>query len=225
MDWTSILGRARPIEQDALRLLTLVHQLGTSAPEEEFRTVLVGEERLLALDHLMRNPGALAFVLIDQLGQRPAPRPRQADLIRRIRDLLGQRGSQLVTGHAFPTGAWERWDDALAFLVCRELLRVRPWRQGETGVELGYWLPEAAARQLEEAIYPSEPTLATIRERSRLLADALLKTAVTAAPDATRLPALDVVAARIEAFRHSEQIDPEDDLLKRFFHFTLGVAR
>jgi hypothetical protein len=224
MDWTLILGRARPIEQDALRLLTLVHQLGTPPLETEFRAVLVGEELLLALDHLVRHPGILAFVLIDQLGQRPAPEPRQNNLIRRVGDLLGQRETAMERVRGLQTGAWERWDDALAFLSCRGLLRVRPQVLEGRRPELSYWLPETTAQELEEVIYLAEPTLLPIRERCRLLAEGLLKEGVTTSPDAMRLPDLGALAARIEAFHHSEQIDPEDDTLKRLFHSTFGVA-
>ena len=216
MDWTPILGRSRPIEQDALRLLTLVHQLGAPPVEGDVRAVLTGEGHLLAADHLVRHPATLAFVLLDHLGRPSSPEARRAELLRRIRSLLHDDASHGTTQHHFHFNAWERFDDALAFLACRGLLQIRPVA-GEPST-LAYRLPEAAAQRLEESIYPTEGSLEPIRERCRLLADGLLKEHRLADPDVAKLPDLSAVAARIEGFRHREQIAPEDNLLERFFH-------
>ncbi len=69
---------------DALRLLTLVHQLG-EPQEAENEALLRGERRLLLLDHLLRHPSTLALLLIDAYERLPELGEKRAGLVRRLR--------------------------------------------------------------------------------------------------------------------------------------------
>ena len=214
MDSTSTQGLARSTEQDALRLLAVVHHLGDPVEESGVHSVLVGEERLLAYDHLSRHPGTLALLLLDRAARDPHEIPSR--LVDGLRDLIAGRDTlDLDLRTLLLPVRWERRDDALAYLGCRALLRVRPWPEEGEPPRLSYWLPDRVAESLDDQIYPAEPALEAIRRRCRLMAD-YLPTEVEIDLSGTR--------QRFETFRQEEQLDLEDDLLASFFQSIFGEA-
>ena len=163
-----MIGRHRPVEQDAVRVLTLVDLLGQGPDEPpdpgEARTIdrfIDTESQLQHLDHLVRHPIDLAYVLMDQVrsGLDPSVETetdidaRFGELALRTRRLLdtapsrkqppGRHRPSLL--RPFETGSWRRWDDALAVLSCRGLLRVETLSGNHAG-ELRYRLTSAGAR-------------------------------------------------------------------------------
>ncbi len=232
MDWTPIIGRYRPLEQDALRLLTIVHQLGEQPPEPppaESRWFVDTESQLQHLDHLVRHPIDLAYVAIDQVRSRGAELEiHRADLARRLRRLLGapQRGRHRPhLLRPFDPGAWQRWDDALAILGCRGLLRVEPRPAGDSGAaDLRYRLTAEGNRWLGQAVYPEQELLAPLRERCELLRAMLPESLLKPRPPASLAAYLLDTAERLESYRRDEQVRPEGDLLGRLFHSTFREA-
>ena len=221
MDWTPWIGRHRPIEDDALRILAVVHQLGEPSPEAGFNAFVSGERHLQWLDHLVRRPIDLAFVLIAGHDPATAGGPkRPAALPRDVRRLVaGERALQRLAGerlHRFQGGAWERWDDVWTFLGCRQLAEVRAG--GEPALDLEYWLSDHGVRHLE-GLYASTTDFEPYRERCRVIQRHLA--------DGTGGPAdletiTRVASHRLDDFRLEEQLTPEDDLLSRFFHRIFG---
>jgi len=243
MDRTPWNGRRRPVEQDALRLLAVVHHLGEPAAEAGYRSRVAGEGRLQRLDHLVRHPADLAFVVLDRLDRCDGLTRYRDELVPALRRLLPavEPGDpepveeELAGGrlHRFHPVAWERRDDALAYLGCRDLLRVRPLP--ESAGELGYLLPEGAAEWLETEVYPSaaDPAegLGRLVERCRLLARVLGGTDGIDDPDAPPDPEVADLAGylrrvdhRLEDFRREERVPFEEDLLSRFFRHVVGEA-
>ncbi len=244
MDWTPMIGRYRPLEQDALRVLTIVHRLGeqpaTPPAEPEWR--IDSESQLQHLDHLVRHPIDLAYVLIDQVRSRGAELaiPR-ADLARRLRRLLGAPRSGRHRPHLlrpFDAGSWQRWDDVLAFAGCRGLLRVEPISAGKrpsagdsrqeeglgAGIHLRYRLTAEGARWLGQAVYPGGERLTSLRERCELLRTVLPDDLLRPRSQAALAASLRATGERLEDYRRDEQIRPEDDLLGRLFRSTFREA-
>ena len=220
MDWSTLIGRPRPMAQDALRILTVVHQLGEPVQRSGIWTVITGESRLQHLEHLVRRPEDLAFVLLNRGPLVPGFAERRGDLIRRLGRLLSADSDSRHRGpRRFRSGSWERWDDILAFLGCRDLLRVRSLRDGSP--RLGYYLTEAGAEYLEGAIYPFDPEVAGYRERCRLIWDFL---GPELAPDRDLASTLQEVARRLESYCIQEQVVAEDDLLNHYCQSTLGFV-
>lgn len=223
MDWTPWIGRRRPVEHDALRILTIVHQLGEPVRSPGLRARVVSEARLQSLDHLVRQPVDLAYALIDH-AREAASRDRGArgsGLARDVRRLLpaGRRspldGERLRPPHG---PVWERWDDVLAYLGCRDLLRVRPERRNGSR-QLAYLLTDAGADHLERTVYPKDAGVAPYLERCHLIRDHLLSDPLLDEADLPRH--LREVGRRLEAFRR-ERLAPEEDLLRRWFRSAFG---
>ncbi len=225
MDTASTHGPPRPIEQDALRILTVVHQLGEPGTTPEVRAAVDGERRLQALDHLVREPLDLAYVLMDRVAASPggaARRAAVAELVRRLVDLPSgerRRGEhrhgkrrRRAELHRFRPASWQRFDDALAFLGCRGLLRVEPLAGHR---DLRYLLTERGAEQLERRIYPNETSLKPYLERCKMVRE------LVADGDSDLARTLRRVGERLEAYRGKEQIAIEDDLFERRFQSTL----
>lgn len=232
MDWTPVIGRHRPLQQDALRILIVVHQLGRPSRTVGIHSSVETEGHLQSLDHLVREPVDLAYVVMDQFSQQTALRDRRAGLARKVRGLLTAqdprpiRGSRRDRGlrrsrlEPFDPGTWERWDDVLAFLGCRGLLRVRPLP--ETPRELGYLLTNGGATLLEEKIYPVHPTASLYVERCRLLREVVFSQHESYLGRAALHSYLREVGQRLERYRRDEQISIEEDLLNHLFQATFG---
>ncbi len=220
--------------QDALRILTVVHQLGEPARRPGVLTSVAGEGRLQHLERLVRRPVDLAFVLLDLATLAPGFEQRRGDLIQHLRRLLSadgdthhrRRGEHL---RRFRRGSWERWDDVLVYLGCRDLLRVRPLRdaarpaatQPVAARGLSYLLTDAGAEYLEQSAYPSDPEVATYRERCQLIRDFLGR---DFAAELDLEKTLQEVDHRLESYCHQEQVAAEEDLLDRYYQSTFGEA-
>ena len=236
-----MVGRHRPVEQDSLRLLTIVHQLGgATEPSTECHRFIDTESRPQQLDHLVRHPIDLTYVLIDQIRSRGADLESPLeDLARRVRRLLGapRRGRhrpRLL--RPFDAGSWRRWDDALALLGCRGLLRVEPapvatstvesasGRGGDGRGELRYRLTSEGARWLRDSVYPRQQGRAerAPRERCELLRAVLPSHLLGSEPRPALGSYLRDVERRLDAYRSDEQVRPEDDLLARLFQSTFS---
>ncbi len=225
-----MVGRYRPVEQDALRVLTVVHQLGErTADEPPARWFIDTESQLRHLDHLVRHPIDLAYLLIDQLRTRPGRlEPPSGDLAPRVRQLLGapRRGRhRAMLLRPFDRGSWHRLDDALALAACRGLLRVEPLTvaegEGAGAGELRYRLTGGAASWLRGSVYPRQPGLAPYRERCELLREVLPESLLRPrSPEGGLGACLRSTAERLEDFRSDAQLRPEDDLLGRLFQST-----
>lgn len=215
--------RAAPL--DALRLLTVVHQLGEPQAAEN-QTLIRGEKRLLALDHLLRHPATLAFLLVDAYQRRPELADKRAGLVRRLRWLLGaentppapafRRARSRVQAverrlHFLELGApWRRLDDALADLESRDLLAVERADEGSPG--LAYRLRPRGADLLEQRFYPAGG-----------VAGAYLKSCAAIREYLPDWPALDfeqrlgAIAESLETWRREEQVPRELDLVPLIF--------
>jgi hypothetical protein len=240
MDQTPWIGRQRPVEHDALRLLAVVHHLGEPAAESGYRSRVAGEGRLQRLDHLVRHPADLAFVVLDRIDRHDGVARRRDELVPALRRLLPEMERGAAEGveeelageplHRFHPVAWERRDDVLAYLGCRDLLRIRPLP--DAAGELGYLLPEGAAEWLDTEVYPpaADPAegLGRLVERCRLLARVLGGASDPAGspdPEVADLAGyLRQVDRRLEDFRREERVPFEEDLLSRFFRYVVGEA-
>ena len=212
-----MIGNGRPVEQDALRILTIVHQLG----ERPDRRWFIDSEHLLRpLDHLVRHRIDLAHVLMDQVRARPSQlAPRRAELARRVRQLLAappQPHHRQAVLRPFEPGPWERLDDVLAYLGCRGLLQV----ESLPSHAVRFRLTDQADRWLRRSVYPAADGLAPCRERCALLRDVL-------DPDLLRPegePELDAylqqIDRRLATLRREEQIPLEEDMLSRLFQIS-----
>jgi len=202
------IGRASSHEGDALRLLTLVHQLGRPVEERGFAAEIAGELHLSRLGHLLAQPLDLAYFLVD----RGRESERRSSAMRTVRRLLGsEREGESHRRHRFDPGGWRRLDEALSLAICRGLLEVQP---AEEGAGTRYLLTDAGASFLEERIYP---VLGSYLERSAALR---IHLGETTPAELERL--LDELEKRLERFRHDEQIPLEEDLLPHFFAATFG---
>ncbi len=234
MDWTPIIGRNRPVEHDAVRVLTVVHQLGEQSDERATRSLrwfIDTESQLQHLDHLVRHPIDLAYVLMDQVRSRDADfEVRLTDLARRVRQLLGapRRGRHRPSLlRPFDSGSWHRWDDSLALLGCRGLLRVEPLPGHDRAAgELRYRVTSGGARWLQDSVYPQQGDPATpgtsYRERCQLLRDVLPAGLLRPRAQETLAPYLRQTAERLDGYRDDEQIRVEGDLLGRLFQSTFA---
>ncbi len=254
MDWTPMIGRYRPVEQDALRILTVVHQLGErpAAPfsaGSEHRWLIDTESQLQHLDHLVRHPIDLAYVLMDQVRSRGSElESRLVDLAPRVRRILGvsRRGRHRPSLlRPFDPGSWQRWDDVLALLSCRGLLRVEPLPIETSSVEtlpagershgarndgpqyvgeLRYVVTAEGARWLVESVYAQQPSLVPYRERCELLHAVLPDHLLRPRSRANLGAYLRETSRRLDTISSDEQIRPEDDLLSRLFQATFSEA-
>ncbi len=238
MDQSTPLERHRLLARDALRLLIVVRQAG-----REEAPWVDGEELLQWIDHLVRRPVDLAFVLIDQFRRRADLDARRAGIMRRIRILLTPSGSRpprttqrgistrMRQDHFRPV-AWERWDDLLAYLGCRDLLRVEVISQETSqgrGSYLRYRVTERG-EQLLQATLENDRSASHWVDRYRSLQETLWQDPEVSAqmaaggPEAGRAlrDHLSDISTRVERFRRDEQISLEDDLLPRLFQRTFG---
>ncbi len=245
-----MIGRNRPVEQDAVRVLTVVHQLGEASdpPAGEGRWFIDTESQLQHLDHLVRHPIDLAYVLMDQarssLDRWHASGAtgteldaRTADLAGRVRQLLGaaslRRGANRKPRgrhrpsllRPFDPESWQRWDDVLALLGCRGLLCVEPLPDGDQGTgELRYRVTSEGSRWLRDSIYPQQDGQAggIWRQRCDLLRAVLPARLLRPRSHATLGPYLQDTARRLDAYSSDEHIRPEDDLLGHLFQSTFA---
>ncbi len=228
MDHASASPIPHAVELDALRLLTLVHQLGEPLEEEGAR-LLRGEERLLALDHLLGHPETLALLLLDALERLPELKAKSAGALRRLRFLLdAENPLPTPTFHrarsrdlryerklTFPTLAtpWRRRDDALAHLTCRALLGVETRTEGGQKRQiLAYRLTPRGADLLEQRFYPSVKIAATYLKQCAAIREYL--------PDYTELDfemRLASVAERLEDLRREDNLPREQDAAQALF--------
>lgn len=209
-----MIGRRRPVEQDALRILTIVHQLGwRPAGERGPRRCIDTENQLLALDHLVRRPVDLAYVLLLEARARPEPEPQ---LARRVRHLVGATPTRRrrASLRSFERASWVRCDDALALLGCRALLRVEVL---PAVPDLRYLLTARGAAWLEETANPAADSLAPIRERCRMLRRSLPAAVLERRGDTSLETYLRRTGRRLAALRQEEQIHLEDDLVGHLF--------
>jgi hypothetical protein len=220
------------VELDALRLLTLVHQLGeplaeVGEPLADAKTSLLrGERLLLALDHLVRHPATLALLLIDAFERLPQLAGKRAALLRRLRWLLDaentppaptfRRARSRVQGAerrltlapaAIP---WRRRDDALAHLTCRALLAVEPL-PGSPPLA-GYRITPRGVDLLEQRFYPAVKIAAAYQKRCAAVREYL--------PDWQTLDfeaSLAAIGDRLEDLRREEQLPRELDVIPSLF--------
>lgn len=225
MDHASASPIPHAVELDALRLLTLVHQLGEPLVEEGAR-LLRGEERLLALDHLLGHPETLALLLLDALERLPELKAKSAGALRRLRFLLdAENPLPTPTFHrarsrdlryerklTFPTLAtpWRRRDDALAHLESRALLAVEV--SGSRPPQLGYRLRARGAELLEQKFYPGVKIAGAYLKGCAAIREYL--------PDWPQLDfeeRLEALADRLETVRREEQLPREADAIPTLF--------
>lgn len=216
------------VELDALRLLTLVHQLGEPL-EIEGESRFRGEQSLLALDFLLRHPDTLALLLLDAYERLPELGEKKAGLIRRLRWLLGAENSPATPtfrrARARGQGVeqrltfaelsipWRRRDDALAQLTCRALLVVEVEGQPPG---LAYRITGRGADLLEQRFYPGVKIAATYVKRCTAIRELL--------PDWQGLPIetrLQAISERLETLRREEQIAREQGVIALLFERTL----
>lgn len=225
MDPAAASPSPRAAELDALRLLTLVHQLG-EPQEAEGEALLRGERRLLLLDHLLRHPSTLALLLVDAYERLPELGEKRAGLVRRLRWLLGadnappapafRRARSRVQSverrlHFLELGVpWRRRDDALAHLESRALLAVEI--SGGRPPQLGYRIAARGAELLEQKFYPGVKIAGTYLKACAAIREYL--------PDWPQLDfeeRLAALADRLETLRREEQVPREADAIPTLF--------
>lgn len=220
--------RPHTLELDALRLAILVHTLGEPG-EGDVVARIEGESLAQQLDHLVRDPVALAFVVTDRVRAEGQGAEGHDVLRRRVRQLVGdlarRRGASVDLArpsHRFERPSWQRWDGMLSVLTCRGMLHLGVRRQGERH-DVTYGLTSRGARELARRI-GQNPSLEALRERCRLLGDALVQPLRSAGEleGETLRQALDDLQQRLEQLRSDEQLGLEDDLLAHFFQKTFG---
>ncbi len=212
-----------PVELAALRLLCIISHLGDShlgdshlgdRDDEDDQKTLWGEGRLQILDHLLRHPESLALWLIDQAREQRLA-GNLSTLASRLRDLLRRQEEDRHTPappRHLELAPWRSFDDALAFLTCRNLLRLESRPAVDGGVERGYSSTPEAATAISQLT--SQPGLGQVlQRRCRLLASVI-------GPETS----LDLAGAaqRLAAFVDDEKIAPEDDPTPRLFHSLFG---
>ncbi len=234
MDWTPLIGRRRPAEVDALRLAIVIHQLGEKDDDPQIVRRIDGEPRLQSLDHLLRHPTTLAYVLIDQYSRRKDLSERRATLVRKIRQLLANERQQHLPArrrrawqtrpdgrsttalHSFVPCRWQKLDDVLAFLGSRDLVRVsvRP-RSSSQEALLSYGLTQTAAELLDRELYP--------KDRKSMLHSQLCGIITDLLPpfDDRQWPSvLQDTEEHLDDFIREEQIPLEQDPLGMLFQIT-----
>ncbi len=222
-----MIGRESPIEYDALRVLLIVHQLGTRTSR---RWTVDSEHLLQQLDHLVRHPIDLAFVVMDHIRHQPGTETAPRDLparVRRLLDLPPRARHRRAIFSPFERGSWQRWDDVLAFLGCRDLLRISPLAPDDSRFELTEravgWLETtvletAAGSDAAESDAAGSDALARELERCALLRTALPPRLLGGR--GLLEPHLDGVRSRLTAYQSDEQLDVEDDLIAGLFQAT-----
>lgn len=212
-----MIGRHRPVEPDAFRILVEIHQLGA---RQDRRWFIQGERTLQSLDHLVQQPIALAYVALIALRSRDPPAAllkEAADRIRRLLNLPRTLRHRRSIAETFEIGTWTRWDDCLAYLKCRNLLAVSPIERDD----LRYELTDQAIRWLDDSLSSmaeSTAELGRIVERCVLLR-------MVFEPKVLNLPerlaeTLREVGPRLTVYRQEEQLALEDDLISRLFQAT-----
>lgn len=202
-----------PVELTALRLLCIVFHLGETIGEDDAR-ILWGEQRLQTLDHLLRQPESLALWILLEARRRQLPANASA-LAGQLRGLLQRSGER----HGAPSAPrrlelppWRSLDDAVAFLTCRDLLRLTSRASADGTVEQGYRSGPEAGPVIADLT--SQPGLGQdLRRHCRLL--------VTVLGDDADLD-LAAAAQRLEAFVDDEDLASEDDPTPRLFHSLFG---
>lgn len=254
MDWTSWAGRPGPVDLEALRLLVLLHRLGdeppaevdsagTLAPDQIVRQ-LQDERRVQCLDHLLAHPATLAYVLMDAyIGSDGDLAEQRGAVARRVRWLLandrrsydparrgrrrGQNSAERVDEkrlHRFQPFVWRRWDDTLATLHSRSLLKVTadadfqdvsPHDQllelHDQPLELRYGLTAQGAAWLDSEVYGAHGDSGFHAQVCTAIADFL--------PDLDDLPRMmSAAATRHCAFRRDHGLAAQDDAAPQRFH-------
>ena len=226
MDWTPIIGRRRPVEQDALRVLTVVHRLGRQPAED--RWSIDTESQLRHLDHLVRHPIDLAYTVMDQVRERPALADQRRALARQVREVCQPRSldsparRRRCLPRPFDPGLWQRWDDVLAYLGCRDLLRIELLPASELRYLLtrrgAQWLRSDDSSPRAQTDAPYGPP--SWRRRCDLLRDALPSRLLRPPTGAALGDTLIEIGRRLESIRQEEQIRLEEDLLANVFRTT-----
>ncbi len=215
MSSTDEIGQSYVVEADALRIAVLVHQLGARG---DGRWFLDMESQVQALDHLLRHPIDLAYTLLDQIEARRDEFPEHSlpPLAARLRRLLfagsSQRRRQGLL-QPFEPGLWERWDAPLAYLACRNLLRVAT----RSSRDLRYLLTDAGVIWLEDEVYPSISSLEPTLERCSLIREVMPEPVIRPKDEPMLDKILQDISNRLTAFRLDEQLPLEEDMLSRLF--------
>jgi hypothetical protein len=218
MDLTRVIGKARVKEQDAVRILVILYELGTPATAGAADyCVLETEVYLQKLDYLVRCPADLAYVLLDRFeSRRQELAPRRAELAATVRHLVLEREPKLRTMgmQKFRFGPWERLDDVLAFLDCHDLVRVRP-RSGQGGGMMYLVTQKGAA--LVVKLYNEWPDLNYYRDKCQIIRAYLPDLRGTALKDY-----LYEVLQRIEGTKLGKHIPSHGDLVPPRFKSVMG---
>lgn len=241
MDWTSWIGRTRSVELDALRLLVLVHRLGHQLEDrrgDEVVRELRGERRAQHLDHLLAHPATLAYVLMDLIRRAGDDLAEQRGaMARRVRWLLAherrrydparrsrsrRRGQNPLARvdptrrHRFRPFVWRRWDDALATLHSRGLLRVGVGDSPGSGPEdLSYGLTGRASQWLDQQVYPNHGDAGFHSQVCMVISDYLAELLT----DAGSLPdRLAQAEEGLAAFRRDQSLTAADDSAPPYFY-------
>ena len=217
MDWTAMIGHHRPVDQDAVCVSTVVRQLGDQAADD--RWFIDTERRLQQLEHLVRHPVDLAYLVMHQVRRDPELGARRSDLSRQVREVLGAQGRQKrrrPVHRPFAPGSWKRGDDALAHLACRDLLRIEPLPPKD----LRYLLTVRGEQWLEESVYAGTRDRHPYLRRCRLLRSALPDRLLGSRGAAPLDDDLRETGRHLESVRQEEQIRLEEDLLDRVFQAT-----
>lgn len=195
------------VELAALRILCLVCHFG--APDDDLAT-LWGERRLHELDHLLRHPETLALVVIDHLLEEDEEEI-PAGLANSLRDIL--RPAAVPTApRRVDIAPWRPMDDALAFLTCRDLLRLASRETAPAHTERGYIATAEGFRALAE-LSSGDSLGRRLRGYCRLLSQAM-----------SSLDSLDLEGAdrRLHEFLLDERIAVDEDPAPRLFHSLFG---
>jgi len=217
MDLTQVIGQRRLREQDAARILVILVELGTPSADLAVHCVLETEVYLQKLDYLVRCPADLAYVLIDQFASRREElAQRRNEIATLVRRLVVEREPQLRTMgmQKFRFGPWERLDDILAFLECRDLVHVRP-RSGQGGGML--YAVTTGGADLVKRLYAQWDALDYYRDKCRIIRDYLGAFKGTALKDY-----LYGVLQRIEATQLGKAIPSHVDLVPDRFRIVFG---
>ncbi len=204
---TEITPSSRPadtVQLGAVRLLCLVCHFGEDDAAAQGGPTLWGERRLQELDHLLRHPDQLALLLMDRVLASGKAVP--SSLAEGLRGLLRANGGGRAP-RRLEVPPWRTADDTLAFLTCRNLLRLasRP-RGGQT--ERGFVATEDGVDTLS-SLSAKEGMARLLRERCRLLGQVI--------PPGASLD-LDSSRERLAGFLQDENLATEDDPAPRLFH-------
>lgn len=217
MDLTHVIGKRRLREQDAARILIILSELGTPASAQGER-VLETEVYLQKLDYLVRSPADLAYVLIDRFEKNAKFSDQKSACMATVRHLATAREPRLRTMgmQKFWYGPWEKLDDVLAFLECRELVRVEP-RSGAGG-GLTYTVT-AKGTEAVRRMYSNWGVMKYYSEQCRVISIWLAELRGTALKDY-----LYAVLTRIDSADLGKEIPSHGDLVPRRFTEVFGEA-